>query len=236
MKKQISLWMIAIMFFGVVTTFAQKPFAGTITFETTAEGTDDPNIAAQLSELTQEVIVMGNNTRTNMSQPGIDVINISNGDYNLKTMVLDIPGYGKYYIENDAEKLQEALKKVKFDYKYTDETKSIAGYNCKKVNVTETNLESDEETAIVLWVTEELMTGPNINFGTYPDLKGYVMCTEVKKAIEGNDMTIVVTATKVTPNKKVKPTTFLRPSDAKPIEEAPEELKKMLRMGEDEKE
>ena len=59
MKKQISLWMIAIMLFGVVTTFAQKPFAGTITFETIAEGTDDPNVAAQLAELSQEVIVMG---------------------------------------------------------------------------------------------------------------------------------------------------------------------------------
>ena len=53
MKKQISLWMTAILLFGTVVTFAQKPFAGIITFETIAEGTDDPNIAAQLSELTR---------------------------------------------------------------------------------------------------------------------------------------------------------------------------------------
>jgi len=236
MKKQISLWMTVILLFGTVVTFAQKPFAGTITFETLAEGTDDPNIAAQLAELTQEVIVMGNNTRTNMSQPGIDVISISNGDYNLKTTVIDIPGYGKYYIEQDAEKLKKAFETVKFDYKYTDETKTIAGYNCKKVNVTTTDLESDEEHTVVLWVTEDLMTGENINFGDYPGLKGYAMRTEVKRQVEGNEITIIVQASSVKPDKKVKATTFLRPSDAMPIEDAPEDLKKMLGMGGDDEE
>lgn len=236
MKKQISLWMIAIMLFGVVTTFAQKPFAGTITFETIAEGTDDPNVAAQLAELSQEVIVMGNNTRTNMSQPGIDVIQISNGDYNLKTTVIDIPGYGKYYIEQDGEKLKKAFDKVKFDFEYTSETKAIAGYNCKKVNVKVTDLESDEESTLVLWVTDELMTGDNINFSDYPDLKGYVMRTEVKKDVDGNELTIIVQAKTVVPSKKVKPTTFLRPSDAVPISDAPEDLKKMLGIGEGEEE
>lgn len=224
------------MLFGVVTTFAQKPFAGTITFETTAEGTDDPNIAAQLAEMSQEVIVMGNNTRTNMSQPGIDVISIANGDYNLKTTVIDIPGYGKYYIEQGAEELKKTFDKVKFDYKYTDETRTIAGYNCKKVDVTATDLESDEENTLVLWVTEDLMTGPNINFGDYPGLKGYVMRTEVKRTLEGNDITIIVQATSVKPDKKVKPTTFLRPSDAKSFDEAPEDLKKMLGVGGDDEE
>jgi hypothetical protein len=40
----------------------------------------------------------------------------------------------------------------------------------------------------------------------------------------------------VKPDKKVKATTFLRPSDAMPIEDAPEDLKKMLGMGGDDEE
>ena len=233
MKKQITLWIAVIMLFGTITLFAQKPFAGTIIFETTAEGTDDPNIAAQLAELSQEVIVMGNNTRTNISQPGIDVIKISNGDYNLQTTVIDIQGYGKYYIEKDADAIKKAFETVKMDYEYKDETKTIAGYNCKKVVVKATDLETDEESSMVVWVTNDLMTGDNINFSEYPGLKGYVMRQEVEQDNNGSAITIVVAAKTVTPSKKVKATTFLRPSDAQPFSEAPADLKKMLGFSEE---
>ena len=46
--------------------------------------------------------------------------------------------------------------------------------------------------------------------------------------VNGEEVTIVTTAPKVTPNKKVKPTNFLLPSDAKDFSEAPDELKAML--------
>ncbi len=189
---------------------------------------DDPNIAAQLEELSTEEIIMGNNTLSQSSQPGIDVIQITNGDYNLQTVVLDIPGYGKYYIERDAEAIKKGMETTKMDYKYTDETMTIAGYNCKKVLITVTDLESDEENTLVVWVTDDLLTGENINFAKYPGLKGYVLRSEIKREISGEELTIVVSAKTVTPNKKVKATMFLRPSDAKPISEAPEDLKKML--------
>lgn len=233
MKRKVSLWVAVIMLFGTITMFAQKPFAGTITFETVAEGTDDPNIAAQLASVSQEVIVMGNNTRTNMSQPGIDVIKITNGDYNLKTTVIDIQGYGKYYVEQDADAIKKAFETVKMDYEYTEETKTIADYNCKKVIVKVTNLETDEESSMAVWVTNDLVTGDNINFGDYPGLKGYVMRQEVEQDNDGTTITIAVSAKTVTPSKKVKPTTFLRPSDAQPISEAPAELKAMLGLGEE---
>ena len=110
MKKQISLWLAVIMVFGAVATFAQKPFAGTITFATTAEGTDDPNVAAELADMTQEVIVMGNNTKTVINQSGVGIINIANGDYKLVTTVIDIPGYGKYYIERDENDIKKSFE------------------------------------------------------------------------------------------------------------------------------
>ena len=50
--------------------------------------------------------------------------------------------------------------------------------------------------------------------------------------MNGEDVTLITTATKIVPNKKVKPTMFMLPSDAKDIKEAPDELKQMLHLGE----
>lgn len=234
MKKQITLWMAVIMIFGAISTFAQKPFAGTITFETTAEGTDDPNVAAELAEMTQEVTIMGNNTKTVINQMGVGIINITNGDYKLATTIIEIPGYGKYYIEREEADIKKSLETTKQEFEYTSETREIAGYNCKKVIVKMTDLETDEEANITLWVTEDLLTGDDINFSNYPGLKGYPMRVEVTRDVNGDELTIIQTAKTVTPNKKVKASNFLRPSDSTPIKDAPAELKAMFGMSEDE--
>ncbi len=222
------------MLFGTIATFAQKPFAGSIVFETTASGTDDPNIAAQLAEMSEEVTIMGNNTKTAINQMGVDIIHITNGDYKLATTIIDIPGYGKYYIEQEEADINKAFEKVKQDFNYTSETKEICGYNCKKVEVKITDLESDEESSLVLWVTEDLMTGDQINFSNYPGLKGYPLCVEIEREISGENITLIQTAKTITPNKKVKASTFLRPSDSTPIKDAPAELKAMFGMSEEE--
>ena len=226
--------MAVIMIFGAISTFAQKPFAGTITFETTAEGTDDPNVAAELAEMTQEVTIMGNNTKTVINQMGVGIINITNGDYKLATTIIEIPGYGKYYIEREEADIKKSLETTKQEFEYTSETREIAGYNCKKVIVKMTDLETDEEANITLWVTEDLMTGDDINFSNYPGLKGYPMRVEVTRDVNGDELTIIQTAKTVTPNKKVKASNFLRPSDSTPIKDAPAELKAMFGMSEDE--
>lgn len=228
MKKRITLWMTVIMLFGTLTMFAQKPFVGSIVYEMSAEGTDDPNVNAQLSAMKTEITLMGNNTKTTMDV-GIGIINLTNGDYNLTTTIYDIPGMGKYYVEKEAADIKAYFDVLDIKYENQADTKTICGYNCKKVNLTMVNKETDEENNIVLWVTEDLMLGDNINFSQYPGLKGYPLQTEVKTEIESGDMiTIITTATTITPSKKVKATNFLRPSDAQPISEAPAELKAML--------
>jgi len=227
MRKTFRLMMVIATMICTVSAFAQKPFAGRITFEMSAEGVSDPNINAELSEQTMEYTVMGNSYRMDMNQ-GVDVITIANGNSKTYTVILGIPGYGKYYIQQTEEDIQKKLTTTKFEYEYTNEEKTISGYKCKKVIEKVTDLESDEEMSIVLWVTNELGVGDNINFFEHPDLKGYPLCTETKKEINGEDVTIVMTATKIVPDKKVKATAFLLPADAKDFSEAPEELKQML--------
>lgn len=236
MKKTNFLLLAIVMMLGTLTMYAQKPFAGKVVFEMRAEGTDDPNIAAELADAVQEVTLMGNNTKTVMSQPGFDYINITNGDYKIVTTVVGITGIGKYYVEQKAADIEKALQMSKFDYTPTGDTKDICGYNCKKVNVKVTDLETDEEKELVVWVTDELNTGENVNFTTYPGLKGYPLSMEVASEINGENVTLVQIARSVTPDKKVKASSFLRPADAQPLDEAPEDvkngLKQMLGMGE----
>lgn len=224
--------MVIVMMILSVSVMAQKPFAGNITFEMSAEGCSDPNIAAELAEQSMEYTVMGNNYRMEMSQ-GIDVVTIANGTNKTYTVILGIPGYGKYYIQQSEEDINKKMATTKFDYNYTEEEKTISGYKCKKVVVTATDLETDEEETAVLWVTNELGLGDEINFFEHPGLKGYPLATEVKTEMNGENVTLITSATKIVPNKKVKATMFMLPSDAKDIKEAPDELKQMLHIGED---
>lgn len=233
--KQIRFLMAIVMTMLSVSLMAQKPFAGNITFEMTAEGCSNPNITAELAEQSMEYTVMGNNYRMEMNQ-GIDVITIANGTNKTYSVILGIPGYGKYYIQQDEAAIQKKMSTTKYDYQYTDEAKTISGYNCKKVIVTVTDLETDEENSAVLWVTNELGLGDEINFFEHPGLKGYPLSTEVKTEMDGENVTIITAATKIVPNKKVKSTMFLLPSDAKDIKEAPDELKQMLHLGDEEEE
>lgn len=218
--------MAAIMLFGTITTFAQKPFAGTITFETTAPNCTDPNVAAELAEATKTIKLLGNSTRTDVGQMGYTLI--TNGDYKSMTTIIDIPGYGKYYFEKEGAELEKAFETIKMDYEYTEETKSICGYECKKVNAKMTNLETDEESTFVFWVTDALQTGDAINFLTAPGLKGYPLSSEQTQEINGEEILLVETATAVTPSKKVKVGDFLRPADAINIKDASADVKAML--------
>ncbi len=223
--------MAVVMLGFVALVSAQKPFAGTIKFHSHIEGTEDPNILSQ-GESDINIIIFGNYTKTVVSQEGLGVINITNGDAKSAVTILDIMGMGKYYIEMPAEKLQEAQKNAKYDYNKTGEKKMIAGYEAEKVEVTVTDLETDENKSFVVYVSSALNTGADINFMETPGLAGYPLRTEVKRDIDGTDITIVTEAVEVIPSKKIKMVDFMMPADAQDIHSNPQ-LMKMLGMGGD---
>jgi len=233
--KKVCLIMAVVMLGFVALVSAQKPFAGTIKTHTHIEGTDDPNILSQ-GESDASIQIFGNYTKTVMSpQEGFGVISITNGDAKSAITILDIMGMGKYYIETPAEKILEAQKTVKYDYNKTGEKKTIAGYECEKVVITMTDLETDESKSFVEYVTTALNVGENVNFAETPGLEGYSLRSEVKRDIEGTEVTIITEVTEIIPNKKLKVVDFMMPSDAQDIHTNPQ-LMKMLGMGEDEDE
>jgi len=69
---------------------------------------------------------------------------------------------------------------------YTDETKEIAGYICKKA---ELKFEGEEE-VMTVWYTEEIASGYNSHF---PGIKGFLM----EYSVENRGMVMVMTVTSV---------------------------------------
>ena len=231
--KKVCLVLAVIMMGFISLVAAQKPFAGTIKFHTHIEGTDDPNITSQ-GESDYSIMLFGNYTKTVMSpQEGFGIINISNGDAKSVTMILDIMGMGKYYIESNPEKIKEKQKNLDYKYDKTGEKKTIAGYECEKVNVTVTNLETDETDNAVVYVSTAINSGADINFQQFPNLNGYPMRIEQKEDVDGTEITMVIEAMEVIPSKKIKAVDFMMPADAQDIKSNPE-LMKMLGMGGDE--
>lgn len=233
--KKIALVLVVVMMGFTALVSAQKPFAGTIKMHTHIEGTDDPNITSQ-GESDYSITLFGNYTKTVISpQEGFGITTISNGDAKTVTVLLDIMGMGKYFIETPAEKIQERLKNIKMDYNKTGEKMTIAGYECDKINVTATDLETDETEDMVVYVSTAINASDAINFQQYPGLTGYPMRSESKTDIDGTPVTVVVEATEVIANKKIKVVDFLLPSDAQDIKTNPD-LMKMLGMGGDDEE
>lgn len=231
--RKITFTLLAIFALGLTMSLsAQKPFAGTIKSKVSCEGTTDANFLSQLPGESTEV-VCGNRTKvTQIIQEGFGVISITNGDNKILYTIFDIAGMGKYYIEINADSL--AAEKTKHPTKdeivYTEETKTIAGYQCKKVNYISTDLETDEETTTILYVTTDICPGGEVNFATFPDVKGFPLRTERKIDYQGDEVTIITEAFEIVPSKKIKPVEFLLPTDALSIYDNPE-LMKMLGMG-----
>jgi len=228
MKKHISLCFVLVMLFGAMQLSAQKPFAGSITYELSAENTDDVNVIAALAGKTKNITVMGNYTKTVADMQGIGVTTITNGDDNNSFLIITFPGYGGFYQEVTEADFKEQFETEKYDYNYTEETMEIAGYKCTKVIVKVTNLETDDENSLVVWVTNDLMLGDNINFASLPGLKGFPLRSETPVEQQGVSFTLVENAKEVKANKKIKSMDFLLPSGAVKFEDAPADVKAML--------
>ena len=213
MKKAFVICM-AIMVFGLMSSFAQKPFAGIIKSKYTIEGNVDPNVKANLPDV-MTTYVYENYTKNVMEMPGINIITITNGSNRTNYTIYDITGMGKYYIETTESEIKEAFATQDTKFEYTGEKKTVAGYVCEKVIETTVDKETDEETVMTLYVSKDICPTDAINFGSHPGLVGYPLRTEVTKDINGEKATVIIEAIEVSPSKKVKLADFLLPADGK---------------------
>ena len=196
--------MAAMMFIATSLSAQKGGFKGTIKFENSYEGDIDAALLARMpKEL--EVQICGNFTKMS---PYNGVTLLYNGNLKTSYTLFDFP-MGSYYIATPKDSTEAKRKNLKYDYEYTSETKTFAGYQCKKVLITVTDLETDEVTTQELWVSEEFNSNPDINFSSFPGLKGYPLAlTQSQKMPDGSEIVVKTQAVSVIENKKLKEQEF----------------------------
>lgn len=212
MKKLNVLFLVVIVMLSF-TLSAQKPFSGKIKYKTTITGTDDPSVTSQEIPET-EILILGNQTKSVSIQPFGSMTKISNGDEKNITILFEFNGMGKYYMTVTDSLLKEEQKFVSFKYEYLDETKQVAGYTCKKVKCTQTNLETDEETVVYVYVSNEISNNDVLNFDRFTGLVGFPMVIETPYNEEIPGAMVNEEVSEVDTAFKVKSIDFLLPSDA----------------------
>ena len=229
MKTSIKLFLlIGILAVSNSFSFAQKkgkPFAGTIKYALTYEGVEASQMAQMPTATT--TTISGNRQKVTLDLGQYAVITITDGDAESFVFYLDMMGQKYAYRMNKEaiakEKGGDTIKKP--TYTYSEETKDIAGFKCKKATTVSKNAETGDETTSIVWYTEDLVVGDKLNFmGDNEGIKGVILGTE-----STSGKVVRKSYASEVKKEKIKDTDFLIPADAK--EMTKEEFMKMFSGG-----
>jgi len=163
-----------LLFFISAALVAGKPFDGVITYKISYPDSKFSEAQLNMFPKVMTVSVKGSKARTEMNVGGGTTVEIL--DYVAKTKVALINMMGqKFAIKQTKQEIEkENAEQPKGTVNVTNDTKNIAGYNCKKAIVT-----SDEDgvkTTFEVWFTEEI-GGKDANFDNplYKDINGVMM-------------------------------------------------------------
>lgn len=132
--------------------------------------------------------VKGKKSRAEQPTGFGNTITIIDSKANTMVIVLDMMGMKNAYklTAEDMKKQQEGIDKP--EIVYSEETKDIAGFTCKKAE-----MKSGDETTVI-WFTDQIQAAGGKNFG---ELKGFPM----EYSIKANGMTILTTVKSVSKEK-----------------------------------
>lgn len=153
----------------------------------------------------QETItkIKGEKTRFEMSSMMMNSTTVFDGK--LQTSITEAMGNKTGYTatKEEMDAIEKNNKSEKPKIEYTQEKKTIAGYECTKATVTNIGKEGKEMKAIV-WVTDKIKSDlsnkkrmggrSSMDLG---DLKGYPLEIQMNTNQNGMDMKIVISATEV---------------------------------------
>jgi len=221
MKISSILFLLVVLFIstGVIAQKDKKnkSFEGHIFYTVTPQGEVDPSVATQLPT---EVLVYfkGDQTRMEQKTPMGSAIIIGNSTTKEQVVLIDMMGK-KMALKSTKEETEKAQAEIpKGTVTVGTETKTIAGFNCKKADFTQ-----DGKTSSI-YVTDEIDL-KNSNWQTqYRDVEG-VMLEYMQSAGKDSDINLLISAKEVK-KEKVKDSMFTVPSDYQQMSMA--EFKKMF--------
>jgi hypothetical protein len=205
MKYTLTL-LLAILFSGIA---ASQTFEGIIEFKIEAPGVDE-SVKSMMPKKTTSFI-KAEKIRTEMDNPMTGKsVTILDNEKNKVFQLINMGGTKKCIsidIDNKNENQDSEVHKL-------DDTKQIAGYPCKKVEIIQ------DENITIAWVTDEIQAPTNRQFNQKID--GFPLSYEV----ENNGITMIMTATSVEET-QVNDNKFIVPQEYEKI--SMEEAQQLMR-------
>jgi GLPGLI family protein len=178
MKKIIPALCLALAF--ALSLSAQKKFEGVVTYSISFEKSGlPPDAITMLSGAESVVYIKGDKRRVDMKTVMQSTASVMDDKAKTVLMTMDVMGQ-KYMIRmNEADLKKEKDAAPVNSINYLDETKEIAGYNCKKAEVT--MKESDGSVQLfVVFYTDAIPTNDMKN--TFEGLKGFPLQYDIIQA------------------------------------------------------
>jgi len=200
----------------------KKEFKGTISYKISyVEGSIDENMKSMLPKL-MKVSFRKSMVKTEIISGMGKQIEILNIEEKTTTSLLDIMGQ-KFSIKTSAQEIQDEISKApETQIIYTDETKEIAGFVCKKVIVKFKEKDSDTETEVIAYLADDFSNeGVYFDNPVFNSIKGILLEFE----INSNEINMKFIATSVN-KKNIPEKEFTVPEDYK--ETTKDELRNML--------
>jgi hypothetical protein len=225
--KKISLLLLSA---AAITAFAftgTSDFEGKVVYSMDLGNAKMPAEAKSMfagSELT--LYIKGTKTRSDMQMGPQITSTIYDGKTNTSVTLMEMMG-NKYKIKNDNTKKTDD-KKPEIKVNVTTETKTIAGYPCKKAEVTMVSKDGTSH-ASSIWFTESIanhMYTSDDRGAQFRDIKGMPLEYEIEAE---NGMTMKMTA-KTINKEKIPDSQFDIPADYKEttMEDLQKEMMKMM--------
>ncbi len=216
MKKIISLTVIFLIIGMSHPLMAKKKqFQGKVTYTISYEGKKMDEAQAGMMPTTM-MMYLGNGFVKNVLFTGMGKQSvIFDLKKKSKTSLIDMMGQ-QFAIESSYEEIQKEFEREpEVEIEITDETKEIAGYNCKKIIIRVINDEGETSDEKFAWFTGDLNVSPNLNFSQkfFESVNGLLMEYQMDM---GSGMMMKFTATEVE-KKKIPSKDFIIPEGYKKV-------------------
>lgn len=205
--------------------FAQKPFEGSVKFDIKFEGMPEQQ-AAMFEGSTIEIFIKGDKSRSETKMGPINQIGISDNKAKTTITCMDVMGQ-KYMIRSNEEDMKKKRGNVKTSTKFFDETKTVAGYKCSRVDITYTD-STGNATTFTWWYTADIPYTTGTQSEYYINgMKGYPLEMTMANpgGRSGSEVKMTMTATSVSKG-SVDDSKFVVPEGYK--EMTKEDMKKMM--------
>ncbi len=169
------------------TIFAQKVFTeGTLKYKVNISGVADPQAQAMMQNMVMSTFIKNGKFATEMDMGMMKTRTIMQSEDKYVTL-MDMMGQKFKYTMDKKQFEDKKLKDDNYEVTVTNDTKVIAGYNCKKAII-----KTKDGNSFFAYFTDELTRGDKENYnGPYSKIKGMLMEYSMEK--KGNTMTMTCT-------------------------------------------